>query len=55
MLPTVLLSSGGKGKSCMLGSCSLDLLSGGGDVPASPYKSVAAQHLEWGRAQEQGN
>lgn len=36
-------------------SSSLNLLGGGGDVPASPYKSVASQPLGGGRAQEQGN
>lgn len=44
-----------EGKDGLAGSSSLDLLGGGGDVPASPYKSVAAQRLGWGRAQGQGN
>lgn len=32
-----------EGKDGLLCSSSLDLLGGGGDVPASPYKSVAAR------------
>lgn len=44
-----------EGKIGLVCSSSLNLLGGGGDVPASPYKSVASQPLGGGRAQEQGN